>query len=277
MAFQIPGNFLGQAKSFLPNFSTTPTVENPPESGNILQSAVKGANNTLLGLFNTGANVLKAPATLVKGAVQTTGNTLDATVTGVNDTLHNLFGTGTNVLQAPGTLVKGAVDTSGSALDKTVTGAKNTLNNLFGAGTNVLQAPGQALNGAVPTSGNVLDATVTSANDTLHNIVNAGANILTQAEVLKNGISGILGNKPNLIVEINQIRALSANQTEVRIVVQEKGVTGISRKIPASDLANFLNQPMPKQQLSTVMVTSITPYVTPSKAELEEYLKHPPS
>ncbi|XP_072390623.1 nucleoporin p54-like [Diabrotica undecimpunctata] len=99
----------------------------------------------------------------------------------------------------------------------------------------------------------------------------------TQSEVLKNGISGILGNKPNLVVEINQIRALSANQTEVRIVVQEKGVTGTSRKIPASDLANFLNQPMPKQQLSTVMVTSITPYVTPSKAELEEYLKNPPS
>ncbi|KAJ8921691.1 hypothetical protein NQ315_010601 [Exocentrus adspersus] len=97
-----------------------------------------------------------------------------------------------------------------------------------------------------------------------------------QHEILKNGIGGILGNKPNLTVEIIQIKAISDNQTEIKITVSEKGVTGSSRKIPASDLATFLNQPTPKHQLSTVGVVAINPFVTPSKAELEEYLKHPP-
>ncbi|XP_018565499.1 nucleoporin p54 [Anoplophora glabripennis] len=97
-----------------------------------------------------------------------------------------------------------------------------------------------------------------------------------QHDVLKNGIAGILGNKPNLTVEINQIKAVSDTQTEVKITVAEKGVTGSSRKIPASDLSAFLNQPTQKQQLANVGVSSITPFVTPSKAELEEYLKQPP-
>lgn len=94
--------------------------------------------------------------------------------------------------------------------------------------------------------------------------------------MLKNGIAGILGNRPNLTVEINQIKALSDVQTEVKIVVLEKGVTGNSRKIPATDLSSFLNQPQQKQQLTNVGVAQITPVVTPTKSELEEYLKNPP-
>lgn len=97
-----------------------------------------------------------------------------------------------------------------------------------------------------------------------------------QQEVLKNGIAGILGNKPNLTIEIVQIKSLSDSQTEVKVTVSERGVTGSSRKIPASDLALFFNQPGQKQQLTNVGVISITPFVTPTKAELEEYLKHPP-
>lgn len=95
-------------------------------------------------------------------------------------------------------------------------------------------------------------------------------------EVLKNGIGGILGNKPNLTVDVTQIKSASDSQTEVRITVSEKGVTGSVRKIPATDLSAYLNQPTQKQQLSNVGVTCITPFITPSKAELEEYLKSPP-
>ncbi|CAH0553376.1 unnamed protein product [Brassicogethes aeneus] len=98
-----------------------------------------------------------------------------------------------------------------------------------------------------------------------------------QKDVLKNGIGGILGNKPNLTIEITQIKAASDSQTEVRITVSEKGVTGCTRKIPATDLASFLNQQTQKQQLSNVGVVSISPFITPSRAELEEYLKNPPT
>ncbi|CAH2018537.1 unnamed protein product [Acanthoscelides obtectus] len=61
-----------------------------------------------------------------------------------------------------------------------------------------------------------------------------------QQEVLKNGIAGILGNKPNLTIEIIQLRALTESQTELKVTVTEKGVTGTGRKIPATDLAAFL-------------------------------------
>lgn len=87
---------------------------------------------------------------------------------------------------------------------------------------------------------------------------------------------GILGNKPNLTVDIPHIKSVAENQTEVTVTVSEKGVTGTSRKVLASDLAAFLNQPMPKQQLAGVGVTSIVPYVTPSKGQIESYLKDPP-
>ncbi|XP_050305929.1 nucleoporin p54 isoform X2 [Anthonomus grandis grandis] len=97
-----------------------------------------------------------------------------------------------------------------------------------------------------------------------------------QQDILKNGLAGILGNRPNLTVDIVLLKATTDSQTEVKMCVSEKGVTGINRKIPATELAAFLNQPMQKQQLTNVGVLSVTPFVTPSKAELEEYLKNPP-
>ncbi|KAF5273041.1 hypothetical protein FQR65_LT04783 [Abscondita terminalis] len=101
--------------------------------------------------------------------------------------------------------------------------------------------------------------------------------LLNQKEVLTNGILGILGNKPNLSVIIDHIKAIADNQSEVMIYVTEKGVTGNSRKIPALDLCAFLNQPVQKQQLTNVGVTYIGAYVTPTKDQLQEYLKNPPA
>ncbi|CAG9768757.1 unnamed protein product [Ceutorhynchus assimilis] len=102
------------------------------------------------------------------------------------------------------------------------------------------------------------------------------ADMKNQKEVLKNGIGGILGNRPNLTVEVLSIRAVSDTQTEVKICVSEKGVTGTSKKILATELSTFLNQPTQKQQLVAVGVLLTTPFVTPTKAELQEYLKNPP-
>lgn len=97
-----------------------------------------------------------------------------------------------------------------------------------------------------------------------------------QKEALINGILGILGNKPTLSIHINQIKALNDVQTSVMISVSEKGVTGTSRKIPAIDLANYLNQPLQKQQLNNVGVSLIAPYVPLTKAQLQDYLRTTP-
>lgn len=72
------------------------------------------------------------------------------------------------------------------------------------------------------------------------------------------------------------IKSVGENQSEVTITVSEKGVTGSSRKILATDLAGFLNQPMQKRQLTSVGVTTIIPYVIPTKAQIEAYLRNPP-
>lgn len=93
---------------------------------------------------------------------------------------------------------------------------------------------------------------------------------------MSNGILGILGNKPNLSVIIDYIKGTADNKTEVMFSVSEKGVTGTSRKILASDLCAFLNQPVQKQQLTNVGVIYIGAYITPNKAQLREYLKNPP-
>ncbi|KAK5650352.1 hypothetical protein RI129_001381 [Pyrocoelia pectoralis] len=101
--------------------------------------------------------------------------------------------------------------------------------------------------------------------------------ISNQKEALTNGILNILGNKPNLTVCIDHIKAISDNQSEVMFCVSEKGVTGSSRKIPALDMCAFLNQSMQKQQLTNVGVTYIGAYVTPTKSQLQEYLKNAPT
>lgn len=98
-----------------------------------------------------------------------------------------------------------------------------------------------------------------------------------QKDALSNGILGVLGNKPNLSVHINNIKSIGDNQSEVMFSVSEKGLTGSNRKIPATDLCAYLNQPIQKQQLASVGVLFIGAYVSPTKAQIQEYLKIPPS
>ncbi|KRT80581.1 hypothetical protein AMK59_7255, partial [Oryctes borbonicus] len=100
--------------------------------------------------------------------------------------------------------------------------------------------------------------------------------ISPQKEVIINGLAGVLGNRPNLTVNIEHIKAISENDSEVMISVNEKGITGANRKIYALDLANFLNQPLQKQQLTNAGVTYIGAYMSPTKEQLDEYLRIPP-
>lgn len=102
------------------------------------------------------------------------------------------------------------------------------------------------------------------------------ADLKSQKDTIINGISAILGNKPNISVVIDTMQAMNDNQTELWIYVMEKGVTGSSRKIPAIDLANYLNSPQQKQQLVNAGVIFIKACVTPTKSEMDDYLRNPP-
>lgn len=100
--------------------------------------------------------------------------------------------------------------------------------------------------------------------------------IRNQKDVLVNGLMGILGNKPNLSVAVENVKALTDTTCEVTISVTEKGVTGSSRKIPANELSTFLNQPTQKQQLTNAGVFIISAFATPSQEQINEYLNNPP-
>ncbi|XP_076233397.1 nuclear pore complex protein Nup54 isoform X2 [Calliopsis andreniformis] len=89
-------------------------------------------------------------------------------------------------------------------------------------------------------------------------------------------MNNILGNKPNLAMTIDNIKAIGEDKSQVTIFVTEKGITGAPRKIPANELVAYLSQPMQKQQLMQSAVEDILPLVKLDPAQLKEYLDNPP-
>nr|XP_033321585.1 nuclear pore complex protein Nup54 isoform X1 [Megalopta genalis] len=89
-------------------------------------------------------------------------------------------------------------------------------------------------------------------------------------------MNNVLGNKPNLSLTIDNIKATGEEKTQVTIFVTEKGITGAPRKIPANELVTYLSQPMQKQQLVQNGVEDMLPLVKLDPAQLKEYLDNPP-
>ncbi|XP_057340527.1 nuclear pore complex protein Nup54 [Microplitis mediator] len=89
-------------------------------------------------------------------------------------------------------------------------------------------------------------------------------------------LTTILGNKPNLTVNVDNVKASGDSKCQVAICVTEKGVTGSVRKIPANELVGFLSQPVQKQQLTSLGVENMFAQVKLDAAALKEYLENPP-
>ncbi|XP_076161866.1 nuclear pore complex protein Nup54 [Ptiloglossa arizonensis] len=89
-------------------------------------------------------------------------------------------------------------------------------------------------------------------------------------------MNNILGNKPNLALTVDNMKAVGEEKSQVTIFVTEKGITGAPRKIPANELVAYLSQPMQKQQLVQNGVEDILPLVKLDPAQLKEYLDNPP-
>ncbi|XP_015601812.1 nuclear pore complex protein Nup54 isoform X2 [Cephus cinctus] len=89
-------------------------------------------------------------------------------------------------------------------------------------------------------------------------------------------LNGILGNKPNLTLTIDSVKAMGDGKGQVTIFVLEKGVTGSSRKIPANELVAYLSQTMQKMQLTQMGVENIFAHVKLDPSQLKEYLDNPP-
>ncbi|GLH05472.1 Putative nucleoporin Nup54, partial [Gryllus bimaculatus] len=97
-----------------------------------------------------------------------------------------------------------------------------------------------------------------------------------QGQLVTN-LNAVLGNKPNLSLNIETIRPTSESKAQVIIFVQEKGVTGSLRRIPATDLTAYLLQTMQKQQLTQWGVENVYSQIMPDKEQLDEYLANAPA
>ncbi|CAB3370193.1 Hypothetical predicted protein [Cloeon dipterum] len=86
-------------------------------------------------------------------------------------------------------------------------------------------------------------------------------------------LQNLLAGRP-LTVAIQEVRGSSNDTTQILITVSEKSAAGQTRKMPATDYANFLNNS--KTQLASIGVNSITAVVSPSQEEIQAYLSSPP-
>ncbi|XP_075226306.1 nuclear pore complex protein Nup54 [Lycorma delicatula] len=101
--------------------------------------------------------------------------------------------------------------------------------------------------------------------------------IKSQESQLISSLGSILGNKPNLVITVDAVKPLSENRSLVLFYVQEKGQNGVVRRVPHADLVNYFLQPMQKQQLTTMSVDSVYPYLAPDAEQLKEYFDTPPA
>jgi nuclear pore complex protein Nup54 len=92
-----------------------------------------------------------------------------------------------------------------------------------------------------------------------------------------NSLNQVLGSRPNITVHIDSIKALSDKKAQINIYVEEKSTTSNeTRRILATELCSFLNQPTPKQQMGTLNVESCVALVLPDEDQLKEYLENSP-
>lgn len=86
-----------------------------------------------------------------------------------------------------------------------------------------------------------------------------------------------MGNKPNLLISIDNIKLISDAKCQVIFYIEEKShLNNETKRITATDLCNYLNQPLTKSQITNMGVEQIIPMITPDEDQLKEYLENPP-
>ncbi|GFY60525.1 nucleoporin p54 [Trichonephila inaurata madagascariensis] len=101
--------------------------------------------------------------------------------------------------------------------------------------------------------------------------------IISQQQQLIDALHKCFGSKPTISVSIDGIKALSEDRTEVVFYLLERLQTGLTRRIPPSEICGYLEQPNIKSQVSNIGILSVAPKTVPSKEQLQSYLDNPPT
>ncbi|XP_050438374.1 probable nucleoporin Nup54 [Adelges cooleyi] len=109
-------------------------------------------------------------------------------------------------------------------------------------------------------------------------IINKKMDDIRKQEVqLTSNLFAIFGSKPNLSVHLDTLKWYTETKSMALIYVEEKLENGHTKRITNNDLVNYLMQPSPKQQLTTMGVENVFPYAGFTEENLRDYYEHPPA
>ncbi|XP_018517970.1 nucleoporin p54 isoform X2 [Lates calcarifer] len=103
------------------------------------------------------------------------------------------------------------------------------------------------------------------------------ADVRAQQQQLVESLHKVLGSNQTLTVNVDGVKALPNDQTEVTIYVVERSPNGTSKRIPATTLFSFLEQANIKVQLSQIGVAMSVTRTELSPAQLKQLLQNAPA
>nr|XP_055036973.1 nucleoporin p54 isoform X1 [Misgurnus anguillicaudatus] len=101
--------------------------------------------------------------------------------------------------------------------------------------------------------------------------------VRSQQQQLVESLHKLLGGNQTLSVNVEGVRALPDDQTEVIIYLVERSPNGMSKRVPASTLFNYMEQMNVKLQLQQLGVTMTVSRTALTPAQLKQLLQNPPA
>ncbi|KAM6975369.1 nucleoporin p54 isoform 1-T1 [Tautogolabrus adspersus] len=103
------------------------------------------------------------------------------------------------------------------------------------------------------------------------------ADVRALQQQLVESLHKILGNNQSLTVNVDGVKALSSDQTEVIIYLVERSPNGTSKRIPATTLFSYVEQANIKVQLTQIGVAMSMTRTELSPAQLKQLLQNAPA
>lgn len=103
------------------------------------------------------------------------------------------------------------------------------------------------------------------------------ADIRCQQQQLVESLHRVLGGNQTLCVNVDGVKAMPDDQTEVVIYVVERSPNGTSRRVPSSTLYSYFEQANIKNTLQQIGVTASMARTELSPAQIKQLLQNPPA
>ncbi|CAM4664012.1 hypothetical protein PO909_007520 [Leuciscus waleckii] len=103
------------------------------------------------------------------------------------------------------------------------------------------------------------------------------SDVRAQQQQLVESLHKVLGGVPTLTVNVEGVRALPDDQTEVIVYLVERSPNGTSKRVPASTLYSFMEQMNVKNQLQQLSVFMTVSRTALTPAQLKQLLQNPPA